>query len=313
MKTGPKITITVPQVQEFLAGRMPQPITGVARLGEGWWSQAFEFRSDGHDYVARFGAHPQDFAKDDLAAAFSAKNMPVPDVIERGKAFGEYYVISERIHGDMIDHLDADGMRRIVPAFLNMLDAMRQTDVSQSRGFGMWDGDGVAPYNSWSEALLANLQDVPDRRNHGWRAKLDAMPERAVVFEQLAEQLRHLVPTMPNEHHLVHTDLLNRNLLVRDNKITGVIDWGNALYGDFLYDLAHYCLWAPWFPAMVGIDWEAEAALFYKRRKITIPNFHERVYCYQLAIAADALIWCSRNEDWEIFDGVARRITAITP
>jgi len=36
----------------------------------------------------------------------------------------------------------------------------------------------------------------------------------------------------------VHNDLLSRNVLVNDGKISAILDWGNSLYGDHLYDAA---------------------------------------------------------------------------
>ena len=37
----------------------------------------------------------------------------------------------------------------------------------------------------------------------------------------------------PQERHLIHSDLLNFNVLVADDLISAVIDWGSSLYGDF--------------------------------------------------------------------------------
>jgi hygromycin-B 4-O-kinase len=43
-------------------------------------------------------------------------------------------------------------------------------------------------------------------------------------------------------------------VLVRGTRITAIIDWGNALYGDWLYDPAWLISWWPWFPRWQGID-----------------------------------------------------------
>jgi hygromycin-B 4-O-kinase len=43
----------------------------------------------------------------------------------------------------------------------------------------------------------------------------------------------------------VHGDMVNHNVLVQDPRITAVIDWGNALYGDWLYDAAWLIFWWP--------------------------------------------------------------------
>lgn len=56
-------------------------------------------------------------------------------------------------------------------------------------------------------------------------------------------RLRELAQALPGERHTIHGDLLNRNVLVADLKITAVIDKGNALYGDWLYDVAWLIFW----------------------------------------------------------------------
>ena len=49
---------------------------------------------------------------------------------------------------------------------------------------------------------------------------------------------------------LIHSDLINRNVFVKGNKISGVFDWGCALYGDHLYDFAWLEFWSPWYPEL---------------------------------------------------------------
>jgi len=47
-------------------------------------------------------------------------------------------------------------------------------------------------------------------------------------------------PGLSGERHIIHGDLLNRNVLIADSQITAVIDGGNALYGDWLYALTEH-------------------------------------------------------------------------
>ena len=42
---------------------------------------------------------------------------------------------------------------------------------------------------------------------------------------------------------------MNRNVLINGATIIAIIDWGNAMYGDHLYDAAWLIYWWPWFPA----------------------------------------------------------------
>ena len=70
--------------------------------------------------------------------------------------------------------------------------------------------------------------------------------------------MRDLAEGLPDERHIVHGNLVNHNVLVQGPQITAVIDWGSALYGDWLYDAAWLIFWWPWFPQWRHIDITAE-------------------------------------------------------
>ncbi|WP_439897592.1 phosphotransferase, partial [Escherichia coli] len=61
-----------------------------------------------------------------------------------------------------------------------------------------------------------------------------------------AELARHC----PNVRALVHADFGSNNVLTDGHRITGVIDWSEAMYGDPLYDIANILFWRPWLDCM---------------------------------------------------------------
>jgi hygromycin-B 4-O-kinase len=48
----------------------------------------------------------------------------------------------------------------------------------------------------------------------------------------------------------VHADLLLNHLVADDDSIATVFDWGNAMAGDPLYDIAWILCCLPWFPTI---------------------------------------------------------------
>jgi len=58
---------------------------------------------------------------------------------------------------------------------------------------------------------------------------------------------------------VIHCDLINRNVHVVGDTITGIFDWGCGRYGDPLYDLAWFDFWSPWFPNL-DVDLLVEAS-----------------------------------------------------
>jgi hygromycin-B 4-O-kinase len=300
------MTVDVVRVEAFLATRFGGNAADVAPLGTGVWSKAFAFRRAGHDYVIRFGAHQEDFFKDRLAARYASPALPIPRVVELGEAFGGYYAISERVFGTYIDDVDETQMRALLPSLFAALDAARLADLSGTTGYGAWDADGTAPYPSWRAALVDVANDRPIDRIHGWRERLAASPVGVGPFEEAYGHLLALTDHVPAERHLIHSDLLHYNVLVEADRITGVLDWGCGMYGDFLYDLAWLCFWQPWYPAWQRIDFRGEATRHYAAIGLDVPHFEERLRCCQLHIGLAGQAYQAYAGDWTDLQDTAR-------
>ncbi|HEV7216606.1 MAG TPA: hypothetical protein VGP33_15965, partial [Chloroflexota bacterium] len=161
-------------VRDFLSDHFRRPISELARIALGEWSQAYSFRCNGDDYIARFSALEEDFAKDRLAAAYATADLPIPPIVAMGRAFDGFYAISRRAFGEFIDDLDAAHMRAVLPALFAALDAARTADLCNTVGFGGWGADGNGGCASWRAYLLDVTNDPPTSRTHGWRQRVDA-------------------------------------------------------------------------------------------------------------------------------------------
>jgi hygromycin-B 4-O-kinase len=163
----------------------------------------------------------------------------------------------------------------------------------------------------WRAALLDVAHDQLAGRTHGWRERLAASPTGAEPFEEAFARLETLVAGCPEARHLVHSDLLNFNVLVRDDRISAVFDWGCSLYGDFLYDLAWFLFWAPWYPAWQVIDFRAEAARHCAATGLSVPHVDERLRCYQIHIGLAAQAYNAFKERWSALEETVRRTLQI--
>lgn len=295
----------------FLLTRFGGDVTGVAPIGHGEWSRAFSYRRAGAEYVIRFSAHETDFAKDRLAARHGSRELPVPEVLEIGEAFDGFFAISKRVAGGYLDELDAAGMGALLPALFGALDAARRADLSASAGYGVWGDDGQGAYPSWRAALLDVGSDRPDDRTHGWRQRLAASPTGSGPFEEALDAVATLVGEGPDERHLIHSDLLNYNVLVAGHRITAVIDWGCSMYGDFLYDLAWLTFWWPWYPAWAGIDVRREAERHYASVGLRVPRFDERLRACEVHIGLAGQAYSAFTGRWPELEATARRTLAV--
>jgi hygromycin-B 4-O-kinase len=300
------VIVDVARVEAFLATRFGGGSSDIAPLGAGVWSQAFAFRRAGRDYVLRVGAHQEDFAKDRRAARYACAALPIPRVVALGAAFGGYYAIAERVFGRYLDDVDEAQMRALLPALFAALDATRRADLAGTTGYGIWGADGTAPYPSWRAALLAVATDRPADRTHGWRERLAVSSVGIGPFEEAYEHLQALADRVPEERHLIHSDLLHYNVLVEADRITGVLDWGCAMYGDFLYDLAWLCFWQPWYPAWQRLDFREEAMRHYTALGLDVPDFEARLRACQIHIGLAGQAYMAYAGNWRDLQDTAR-------
>ncbi len=297
----------MPDVNAFLTAKYGQDVNDIVPVGRGEWSKAFSFRRAGRDYVVRFGAYLEDFAKDRLAAAYADPALPIPPIIDLGPTAEGYYAIAERVSGGYIDESDEGQMRDLLPALFAALDAMRVADLSETTGYGGWGADGNAPFPSWRAVLLDVATDRPTERIAGWQARLAASAVGAEPFHEAYARLQALAPKVPDVRSLIHSDLLHWNVLVEGARITGVLDWGCAMYGDFLYDLAWLCFWQPWFPAWQHIYFRAEAIEHYAAIGLSVPHFEERLRCCAIHIGLASQAYQAWVGDWVNLKETARR------
>ncbi len=126
-------------------------------------------------------------------------------------------------------------------------------------------------------------------------------------FEQALSRLHELIDACPEERHLVHSDLLNYNVLVSHDRLSGVIDWGCAMYGDFLYDVAWLAFWSSWYPAWQGVDFASEAARHYASIGLDVPDLHARLRSYQVHIGLGGQAYNAFKGRWPELEATARR------
>jgi hygromycin-B 4-O-kinase len=297
-------------VRVFLGRRFGDSVHDVSYLASGEWSRCFAFRLDGCEKVIRFGGYLEDFEKDRLAAAHASRGLTIPAVMEIGTYSDGFFAISDRIFGVPLHTLDSDGWRAVLPSVFSTLDAVRRADVSGTSGFGLCGADGSGSHGTWRGYLLSAGEDARGRRIDGWRQRLRESPIGDSAFEESLGILGDLVDFCPESRHLIHCDL-QLNMFVSGSRVTGLIDWGCSLFGDFLYDHAYLAYWDFWYPATAGIDFVAESARHLERVGADIENFEHRMHCYRIHIGLEGQAYTAFVGQWDELAVITDRTLAI--
>jgi hygromycin-B 4-O-kinase len=198
-------------------------------------------------------------------------------------------------------------MQRVLPSLLGALDAMREVDIGATSGYGAWSTSGDAPYPSWASYLLDVAVDRPERREHGWRPRLRSSSVGEAPFEEAYAVLRRIAPGLAGVRHLVHSDLLNRNVLVDGDEVSAIFDWGSSIYGDFLYDVAWLEFFRPWYGTWASIDVEGTARRHLDEIGLAVDGMDDRLLACKLHIGLAGQAYTSYRGFWAALRWLADR------
>ena len=257
----------------FLRTLHGAPVEDLEPLTGGFWSRAYGYRVGADELVARFGEIRAGFEADRRAMAYASPDLPVPEVLDIGDAFGAAYAISRRARGRFLEELDPSEAERAAPMLRRLLDAIRAAPPVP--------GESFRPWREWLLASLAD--DDPGHPTAGWRRLLAARPDADRTFRACEARIVELLPDCPDRGELVHGDLLHRNVLIDDDAsaVTAVFSWKCAGRGDALYDAAWCTFWGDTFhPGIAAVDVRA-----------LVDADPVRHHCYELHIGATHLGW----------------------
>ncbi len=290
-----KTKIDQEKVLQYLKDSFDDSIDSVEFITGGEGSQAFGFSTENGDFIIRVNVHSSnDFRKDAYAADhFSTKDIPIPKIVEIGKIDDTYhFAISQRAHGATINMLSNEEYQKTLPDLLKILDGIHSTDIRHSSGYGKWEPNGTAPFETWKDFILAVGEHVnaQDMFNTSFLEK--------EVWEKVFAQMKQLAELCLEERYLVHGDYGNNNATAQDGKVTGIFDWGGSSYGDFVYDIAWMTFWQK------NVEKREAIKQYYAKRDIQ--NFKERLLCYELRIGLGSMsffAFSNQKEKYEVVNG----------
>lgn len=240
-----KTTYSLEDVQQFLETTEHAKPESIEQLSEGHIAQALTFETvDGNKQVLRISAKDEDFLADQYAYQHFRDSVPIPRILDIGKfGDGAFFCISNFVEGTTTNKFSPDEMEATLDGQNDTFACIFNADISYSSGYGHIDvKTGNAAHKSWKEFLINDIDEM-DAEGLRKRAKNIGL-EPALVDKFLAQYQKNL-PFASETRRLLHGDLGFDNMLMKDNKVVAVIDWGQFAYGDWMHDYAKFDFWWP--------------------------------------------------------------------
>ena len=277
--------------------RSDEPVRTLVPLKGGEWSAAYRFCADGLSFVIRLSHTPENFYRDKFAAKLSSPELPVPQIIKIDRYQDLYYAISPFFFGEPFEKLSAVELEQTLPCFLVMMTELQSISLDSAEGYGSITQEGHGAFISWRDALLDVYNDRPESLTHGWKKILSSDPAAERKCSRFYRRLMKLVPFCPEQKHPIHSDLLYQNLLVHDHRISAVLDWGCAMIGDPVYDIAMFSFFEPWYPAFTETNLISRMCESYTARSpVNSLNFEQRMTAYQIHLTFGNIAFCLLSE-----------------
>jgi hygromycin-B 4-O-kinase len=295
------------QVLALLQQHFSEPVSDLVPVEGGQVARTFAFRVGEQEYILRFndaGRIPISFAKEAmLSQRMASLPIPFPPVLQVGSWHGLHFAISRRLPGRMLIELPLPEVEQLLPELIALLDIISHIDVSQTKNYGIFDDQGVGLFPDWRSSLVRVREEEEDWDYYGkWHHMFDDTFLERKLFDDLFQHMLDLLDRCPSERYFVHGGYSFRNILAYQGRISGVVDWIGAQYGDFVYDIAGLDFWVP------ELNMRERCLHYYQARHVTLPFYEERVLCYECHTTLDAMRFFAKKGDYQAYQWSCQRM-----
>lgn len=163
-------------------------------------------------------------------------DIPIPELFGTFIFENESVAILEKIKFPLLESVPVNEMHRYIPSMIGNLKKIHKVKADRA-GF-LVDHDKKC---NWREIMLSKFNGAnPD---HDWKniAARKGLDTRLIMrsVEKIIEKIERADFAF-NSYSLLHTDFNQKNLFVVPDsaEIASIIDWGEAMFGDPIYDFA---------------------------------------------------------------------------
>lgn len=298
VKIKPKVEIkeTVELLKQFNI-----EVDDINEVTDGQIARTFNFSSNKKEYFIQFnqgnmsqGTINEILFRDD----FSTRGIPLRNTVSYGDYLDYKYVITEKTVGIAFDKLKDDEFDKLLLPIISTLKKIAETDISKYSEYGWLDENGNGKFESWISHLEFVKEEEPGWFYDNWHTLFETTFLERDKFDFYYNKMTELFKFIPDIRQLIHSGYCGGNILFKDCKISAILDWQDARYGDPVYDLAYTTFW---------MDKEQTIKFtnnYIEEFKIDIAkdNLYERIKCYQYYIGLDSMRFAAKIENKEFYD-----------
>lgn len=300
-----KLSMDVYSAKEKLTTILGSPIASLSPIEMGELSKVFSFEWNGHAYVAHFKETKDSLVKANYIYQTYGSRLPIPKVIEVEELDGIFISITEKAAGKPISTFSPVQQEFILRDVARQLVKLGQLDINQTLGYGWISPKGKTTSTSWTETIEKFFAIDPDDFYQDWTRLYEESFLERPLFEEGFSSMMKLLRYAPKSPLLVHGDFHLGNMLSDGNKVTGIVDWEMAMYGDFMMDVAGLHFWHP------ALDFPRKVQDICRLHDIEIPHFEERLRCYMLFKAVDGLRFYAKQDARPSYDYIKGRLKTL--
>ncbi|CAG7623670.1 Hygromycin-B 4-O-kinase [Paenibacillus solanacearum] len=297
-----KPEMTIERARHHLQTIEPMAIEGLAPIEMGELSKVFRYQAGTRSFVIHFKSSQETVDKVKLISERYSPELPIPRIVKVGTCDGLPYTITEEAAGAPVIAQGKEEIIRVIPDLIQRFAAMNRIRVDDTSGFGWITPSGESSSAAWADWLASSFKEEQEGFHEGWTALFESSFLEKDVFDRVYETMIGLAQYAPQERYLVHGDFHLGNMLSDNGRITAIVDWEMAMYGDFMFDAAVLHLWVPQikFPQRLLEHWEREGK--------EIPHFEERLVCYQLFKGLDGLRFYAKKDHKPSYDFMKSKV-----
>jgi len=201
---------------------------------QGMESSVFDLTHDKGNLIAKCSDVP---VNDILAYKLINKlNLPTPKVYCNFKLQNYFILVLEKINFSLLTTVPDKEKFKYIPSMLINLKKIHKVK-SQKTGFL----NNLNKFKTWKDFLLAFFDGKIDYLDWEEISERKGLSRKLVQYsvDKIINKIQN-TKFLEKNYSLLHTDFNQRNLFVdpKSKKITGIIDWAEAMFGDPLYDFA---------------------------------------------------------------------------